>query len=126
MFFFSFFYRCIATNQAGSMDRTAVITVRPRQSRPQREKLTISPSAVNVGEGQSTRVVCTGSANIPSGSIGWTRYFFVKSTLYLNNVSSEYQGIFLTIRSFSQARWRRTYPERAIGQWCFIHRRSPR
>ncbi|XP_048488585.1 basement membrane-specific heparan sulfate proteoglycan core protein isoform X3 [Plutella xylostella] len=103
-------YRCIATNQAGSMDRTAVITVRPRQSRPQREKLTISPSAVNVGEGQSTRVVCTGSANIPSGSIGWTRQDGGELTqnvqsdngvLYIDGARAENQGVYICQASSS-------------------------
>uniref|UniRef100_A0A2A4JY62 Hemolin n=1 Tax=Heliothis virescens TaxID=7102 RepID=A0A2A4JY62_HELVI len=79
-------YRCTATNQAGSSDRTAVITVRPRPSRPQAPKLRVSISAPVVDEGQSIRVVCTGTANIPAGSIEWVRQ---DNALFLDNARSE-------------------------------------
>lgn len=66
-------YRCIATNTAGSSDRTAVISVRPRPSRPLRDLLMVTPTQPTVNEGQSTRVVCTGSTNVPAGTIDWIR-----------------------------------------------------
>lgn len=49
------------------------MSVRPRPSWPSRDRLTVSPPAVNIVEGQTTRVVCTGTTNVPSGSIGWIR-----------------------------------------------------
>ncbi|KOB69320.1 Terribly reduced optic lobes [Operophtera brumata] len=66
-------YRCIATNTVGAADRTAIITVRPRPARPTQDRLVVQPEAPIVNEGQSTRVVCTGSTNVPTGTIDWVR-----------------------------------------------------
>ncbi|CAK1588065.1 unnamed protein product [Parnassius mnemosyne] len=79
-------YRCIASNAVGSTDRSAIVNIRPRPSRPQRERLTVSTPSVNVTEGQSTRVVCTGTTNVPAGSIEWIRQ---DGARLLNNVRSD-------------------------------------
>lgn len=79
-------YRCIASNSAGSTDRTAIVTVRPKPSRPPRGRLTVSSSSPTINEGQSTRVVCTGTANVPAGSIDWIRQ---DGDQFLPNVRSE-------------------------------------
>lgn len=68
-----FLFRCIASNTVGSTDRTAVITVRPRPSNPPRDKLTVSIPNPYVDEGQSIRIACTGTTNIPAGTIDWVR-----------------------------------------------------
>ncbi|XP_052746482.1 basement membrane-specific heparan sulfate proteoglycan core protein isoform X2 [Bicyclus anynana] len=65
-------YRCIATNPAGTKSAPAIITVRPREP-AQRQNLTVSSRERTVNEGQSTRVVCTGTANVPAGTIDWIR-----------------------------------------------------
>ncbi|XP_047041100.1 basement membrane-specific heparan sulfate proteoglycan core protein-like isoform X2 [Helicoverpa zea] len=85
-------YRCTASNQVGSSDRTAVITVRPRPSRPQRPKLTVSIPAPVVDEGQSIRIACTGTANIPAGSIEWVRQ---DNAVFPENVRSEYGVLYI-------------------------------
>ncbi|XP_050360619.1 basement membrane-specific heparan sulfate proteoglycan core protein isoform X3 [Nymphalis io] len=79
-------YRCIASNSAGSTDRTAIVTVRPRPSRPPKQKLTVSSLSTTINEGQSTRVVCTGTANIPPGTIDWIRQ---DGNQFLPNVRAE-------------------------------------
>ncbi|CAH0716594.1 unnamed protein product, partial [Brenthis ino] len=79
-------YRCIASNSAGSTDRTAIVTVRPRPSKIPRQRLTVSSASPTVNEGQNIRVVCTGTANIPAGSIDWVRE---DGTQFLSNVRSE-------------------------------------
>ncbi|CAH2103371.1 unnamed protein product [Euphydryas editha] len=79
-------YRCIASNSAGSTDGIAIVTVRPKPSRPPRQRLTVSSSSPTINEGQSTRVVCTGTANVPAGSIGWVRQ---DGSEFLPNVRSE-------------------------------------
>nr|XP_026490200.1 basement membrane-specific heparan sulfate proteoglycan core protein isoform X1 [Vanessa tameamea] len=79
-------YRCIASNSAGSTDRTAIVTVRPKPSRPPKQKLTVSSSSTTIDEGQSTRVVCTGTANIPPGTIDWIRQ---DGNNFLPNVRAE-------------------------------------
>lgn len=66
-------FRCIATNAAGSTDRIAIITVRRRPTWPEADKLTVSPVASSISEGQSTRLVCTGTTNVPAGTIDWVR-----------------------------------------------------
>ncbi|KAJ8737484.1 hypothetical protein PYW08_000079 [Mythimna loreyi] len=79
-------YRCIASNTVGSADRTAVITVRPRPSYPPRDKLTVSIPNPSIDEGQSIRIACTGSTNIPAGSIDWVRQ---DKAIFPSNVRSE-------------------------------------
>ncbi|XP_038216734.1 basement membrane-specific heparan sulfate proteoglycan core protein-like isoform X5 [Zerene cesonia] len=80
-------YRCIASNAAGSTDRTAVITVRSRPSwPPAQDKLTVSSASPTIDEGQSTRIVCTGTSNVPAGAIDWVRQ---DGTAFLPNVRSD-------------------------------------
>ncbi|KAJ8737311.1 hypothetical protein PYW07_000582 [Mythimna separata] len=79
-------YRCIASNTVGSADRTAVITVRPRPSYPPRDKLTVSIPNPSIDEGQSIRIACTGSTNIPAGTIDWVRQ---DKAIFPSNVRSE-------------------------------------
>lgn len=69
-----FFYRCIASNAAGSRDRTAIVTVHKISSRPSHQELTVSSSTPIVDEGRSITVVCTGTTNVPAGAIDWVRY----------------------------------------------------
>ncbi|XP_037299981.1 basement membrane-specific heparan sulfate proteoglycan core protein isoform X7 [Manduca sexta] len=66
-------YRCIASNTLGSVDRTAIISIRPRPSRPTQERLTITPPSLTLSEGQGSTVVCTGTQLIPADSIDWVR-----------------------------------------------------
>ncbi|XP_049885171.1 basement membrane-specific heparan sulfate proteoglycan core protein-like isoform X3 [Pectinophora gossypiella] len=95
-------YRCIATNAAGSTDRVAIVTVRPKPSWPTRDKLTVSPTAPTVSEGQSTRIICTGTATIPAESIDWARedrmeYPNVRSengVLFIDYATIENQGVY--------------------------------
>ncbi|XP_045509969.1 basement membrane-specific heparan sulfate proteoglycan core protein isoform X5 [Colias croceus] len=80
-------YRCIASNAAGSTDRTAVVTVRSRPSWPStQDKLTVSSASPTIDEGQSTRIVCTGTSNVPAGAIDWVRQ---DGTAFLPNVRSD-------------------------------------
>ncbi|XP_045541991.1 basement membrane-specific heparan sulfate proteoglycan core protein isoform X1 [Papilio machaon] len=97
-------YRCIASNSMGSSDKSVVITVRARPSRPVREKLTVSASAANLTEGQSTRIVCTGTANVPAGTIEWIRQDGAQllenvrsdnGVLYIDRATTENQGIYV-------------------------------
>ncbi|CAH2220488.1 jg2114, partial [Pararge aegeria aegeria] len=78
-------YRCMASNAAGSEVRTAVITVRPRE-RGQGENLKVSSREPRLNEGQSTRVVCTGTTNVPAGTIDWVRQ---DGTQFLPNVRAD-------------------------------------
>ncbi|XP_073959315.1 basement membrane-specific heparan sulfate proteoglycan core protein-like [Choristoneura fumiferana] len=105
-------YRCIARNTAGSKDSIAAIFVRPRPLRPTRDRLTISPSTPNVVEGQSTNVICTGTASIPVGSIGWVRQDGselaqnVRSengVLYIDVARLENQGVYVCQTTSEQA-----------------------
>ncbi|XP_072931305.1 basement membrane-specific heparan sulfate proteoglycan core protein [Epargyreus clarus] len=66
-------YRCIATNTAGSSGGSTSVVVRPRPAQPPRDNLVVSPVAPTVYEGQNIRMVCTGTANVPAGTIQWSR-----------------------------------------------------
>ncbi|XP_022832802.1 basement membrane-specific heparan sulfate proteoglycan core protein-like isoform X3 [Spodoptera litura] len=79
-------YRCIASNTVGSADRTAVITIRPRPPWQPSDKLTVSIPTPTVDEGQSIMIACTGTTNIPAGSIDWVRK---DNAVFLSNVRSE-------------------------------------
>ncbi|RVE42173.1 hypothetical protein evm_013174 [Chilo suppressalis] len=79
-------YRCIASNTLGSVDRTALVTVRARPASGPRDRLTVSQSSPTLSEGQNTRVTCTGTANVPAGSIDWVRQ---DGTELQSNVRSE-------------------------------------
>ncbi|XP_061720060.1 basement membrane-specific heparan sulfate proteoglycan core protein isoform X2 [Cydia pomonella] len=105
-------YRCVASNNVGTDDRIASIIVRPLPSRPSRERLTIKPSASNVVEGQSTNVVCTGTANIPPGSIKWVRQDgnefesnvqSLNGVLYIDVARLENQGVYMCKTTSGQA-----------------------
>ncbi|CAH4038667.1 unnamed protein product [Pieris brassicae] len=79
-------YRCIASNAAGTRDRTAVVTIRQRPSRPSNQELTVSTQTPTVDEGRSITVVCTGTTNVPAGAINWVRQ---DGTDFLPNVRSD-------------------------------------
>ncbi|KAH9644190.1 hypothetical protein HF086_008679, partial [Spodoptera exigua] len=79
-------YRCIASNTVGSADRIAVITIRQRPSWQPSDKLTVSIPSPTVDEGQSIMIACTGTTNIPAGSIDWVRK---DNAVFLSNVRSE-------------------------------------
>ncbi|KAI5637001.1 immunoglobulin domain-containing protein [Phthorimaea operculella] len=96
-------YSCIATNTAGSTDRTAVILVRPA-AYPTADKLSVSSPSATVKEGQTIRIVCTGTQNIPAGAIDWIREdktafrYNVRSeqgVLYIDNAVPENRGIYV-------------------------------
>ncbi|XP_045784357.1 basement membrane-specific heparan sulfate proteoglycan core protein-like isoform X5 [Maniola jurtina] len=96
-------YRCIATNPAGSTDRTAVITVRPREP-TQRGNLSVSSQSPTLSEGQSTRVVCTGTTNVPAGTLDWIRQDGTQfspnvradnGVLYIDVARLENQGVYI-------------------------------
>lgn len=97
-------YRCIANNPAGSAHRTALVTVRPRNPSPSRERLTVSPEEPSVSEGDNIRVTCTGTSSMPTGSIGWIRQDnapfennvrSINGVLYVNNAIPENQGVYI-------------------------------
>ncbi|XP_045489882.1 basement membrane-specific heparan sulfate proteoglycan core protein isoform X8 [Pieris rapae] len=79
-------YRCIASNAAGTRDRTAVVTIRQRPSQPSYQELTVSTQTPTVDEGRSITVVCTGTTNVPAGAINWVRQ---DGTDFLPNVRSD-------------------------------------
>ncbi|XP_069364959.1 basement membrane-specific heparan sulfate proteoglycan core protein isoform X8 [Maniola hyperantus] len=96
-------YRCIATNPAGSTERTAVITVRPREP-AQKGNLSVSAQSPTLSEGQSTRVVCTGTTNVPAGTLDWIRQDGTQfspnvradnGVLYIDVARLENQGVYI-------------------------------
>ncbi|XP_068617476.1 basement membrane-specific heparan sulfate proteoglycan core protein isoform X3 [Battus philenor] len=97
-------YRCIASNAMGSSDKSVIVTVRARPSRPPRERLVVSTSAANLTEGQSTRIVCTGTTNVPAGTIEWIRQDGAQllenvrsdnGVLYIDYATPDNQGIYI-------------------------------
>ncbi|XP_075991621.1 terribly reduced optic lobes isoform X3 [Anticarsia gemmatalis] len=97
-------YMCTATNNVGTDSRTAMITIMPRPSRPPREKLTVSNNAPTVEEGQNIRIVCTGTTNVPAGSIDWVRQDSARfqpnvrsdnGVLYIEAAIPENQGVYI-------------------------------
>ncbi|CAK1554719.1 unnamed protein product [Leptosia nina] len=76
-------YRCIASNAAGSRDRTAIVTVHQRPSKPSYQELSVSSSTPVVDEGKSITIVCTATASVPAGAIDWVRQ---DATEFLPNV----------------------------------------
>ncbi|CAG9782356.1 unnamed protein product [Diatraea saccharalis] len=97
-------YRCIATNSLGSVDRTAIVNIRPRPAAPTRDKLTVSQNSPTVTEGQNTRVTCTGTANVPAGTIDWVRQDgtelesnvrSVNGVLYIDYARLSNQGVYV-------------------------------
>ncbi|KAL0852381.1 hypothetical protein ABMA28_000578 [Loxostege sticticalis] len=97
-------YRCTVKNTAGENHGKAVVNVRPRPSQPPREKLTVSQPSPTISEGQNTRVVCTGTANVPAGTIDWVRQDgtqlqsnvrSVNGVLYIDYAQLDNQGVYV-------------------------------
>ncbi|XP_028173989.1 basement membrane-specific heparan sulfate proteoglycan core protein isoform X3 [Ostrinia furnacalis] len=97
-------YRCTVKNTAGEDYGKAVVNVRPRPSQPIREKLTVSQSSPTISEGQNTRIVCTGTANVPAGSIDWVRQDgaqfqanvrSINGVLYVDYANPDNQGVYI-------------------------------
>ncbi|XP_050682975.1 basement membrane-specific heparan sulfate proteoglycan core protein isoform X5 [Leptidea sinapis] len=102
-------YRCIASNTAGSADQIAVIRVQSRPSRPSQEELKVPTSSPTLNEGQSTQIVCTGTINIPAGTINWVRQDETpllsnvqsrNGVLYISNARVENSGIYVCQTSY--------------------------